>query len=197
MGWIEKLGQEVEAREKQKSEREAAKKTLHKQKRDQAAALYQESGVGVLVQKLTEVLKEDKRLVSYDNLFSLEDHRSGVTPSELPVDTMDIDSMFNKLVFDWNQEVNVTYPLERITRGVYPFTETSSERRKTKNYVYRKKVILVETRPDGNIVFHGAGQTAVSKSQWEKNREALEVAFKAAFDNPCITEWRHSSPAEL
>lgn len=168
MGFIERLEQYEEAealarsqREAELSRKRAAEIALHGRRRLQAGTVYKDSGVIILVREL-------RKFLGLFDVYGAGQHNSSYDP----------DSVCQAIKWDERKTgVEVVYLLA--TRE-----EFAREKRMDR---YEAKFIMVESQPDGNIVFHAAGATTVSEQEWKDNKDALGFALVRAYKNPAIT----------
>lgn len=166
--------------EKDPLRRETEEREYHLQRKSQAIALRRDSGVGILVRKLGEILEVDEvtfkktdgsvgtrsrgSSTGPDNLYMSGSLTTGGLSYGYPdISLTDQDSTLERAIWD----------LERHERG--DFWDT------------KLKFLGVETRPDGNIVFHTQvkSQTEIILEQaWRRNPNILEEALEKAFNNP-------------
>lgn len=168
MGFIEALGQYEAAEVLARSQREAelsrkreTERVLHERRRQQARIVQQDSGVYILVRDFRSFLLESFRNIGGDQRNS-----------------WDPDSACQGVEWDERKTgVEVVYLLA--TRE-----EFAREKRMDR---YKAKFIMIESQPDGNIIFHAAGVTTVSEQEWKDNKDALGLALARAYKNPAIT----------
>lgn len=171
MRFIERLKEEekqIKARQKAEEEeglrRRVAEEERSKQRTKQAERFREESRVGLLVTELGKILKTSGRL-------SRESRRQGGSKTDLGLATDLINQRDPDSVFDlvaWDKKEGGRY------NG------------------YAENYIVVESCPDGSIVFHGGWykssfeSTTIQPTEWRtQNKEQIfNEALEKAFKNP-------------
>lgn len=170
MGFIEKLRQEKEARERAEAERRRlererreitereceqqvlADKQRHEVRRKQAEQFRNESGISTLIEEL-------RTLIPGSNKY----------PGKWPfIRQSDEDSICDKVV--WNIKI-------------------SERHEHTGNY------IVSETLPDGTIKVHGGflDSSGIPRNIWSSNKAVLESALEKAYRHPGVYKWRSTA----
>lgn len=160
MGFIERLRQEKESRERAELERirleRERKEAINKQqqaesqrreaRKNQAQEFYNKSGVNFLIDELTKLT----------NYFA----RGGYNDD---IKQKDKDSVFDGIVWETGERIHID-----TNRTAYPQT-----------------LIVVETCPDGTIQIHGGflGSSTIPLSRWENNKDVLEQALEKAWNH--------------
>lgn len=203
MGFVERLRQEAtadlerqeqlrdqrQAQEIVDAERKAAKKKVSDQRTLNAQRFREESGVYKVVKKLGEFLAIPTIPISVplggegelSTLIGRGGYNQFMPGENYPVSLKDPDSILDTVSWD-----NTHCGTSR--QGSVYYNNTS------------EKHIIVETCPDGTIVFHGCwfGSTTIRASKWQnkapKVREQIfDKALEKAFNHPIICK---SSVAE-
>lgn len=181
MGFIERLRQEdavkalkaeqlkalqkarEESLEREKRSRETTERERHAKRREQAENFRKESGTSLVIDKLAEYLRSTESSI-----------RRGEEVSYSPKDPDSVDDKIK-----WGFEY---HSYSRTYDGYHNFEARSWCDRKS---------IVVETCPDGTIVFHaGRGAASTIKlKEWRspKKEQLFERALEKAFRNPGIT----------
>lgn len=161
----QQLKAQQEAEEKERLESEAAiEKEQHSERRQQAEDFREESGVSVAIKKLGEFLKYSGRGSSNTDLGNIV-HYTPVDP----------DSVFDSV--EWDKEEKHHYSNSPGYGGSpSPF--------------FSEKFFVVETCPDGRIMF-GRGRTTIQVEEWRsKKRDIFDAALEEAFRNPYTNKYR-------
>ncbi len=172
MSFAERIRQLIEVEKQQKAAEEearrqekAAEKELHEQRRQQALAFRQESGVDLLVAELGRFLEEAKR--------GKHDGPSTAEPSEYTehyqcVTRRDADSIFDNVKWDNRRTDRLEYRTEE----------------------YEVKIVAVETCLDGRVIFHAYKDVMVKTEVWRYDRKYLEDALEEAFKRPKVCTYK-------
>lgn len=210
MGFIEKLKQRLEAEaqarqlreeslrfakqteETARIQRESKEAEIHTQRRKQAEAFEQESGIGVLLEEL-------RRLVSMDNSKQWPKGRQRISPPMSWDDYVyrnayEYDSGIAQTYHEGTNQLGSTiklfdtdsiYDVIRWDDGEEKVVKDYSTHERVNRIVHHsRKYIGVETSPDGDIVFHFKTRKSVPRSAWKDNREILESALGEAYGRP-------------
>ena len=183
MGFIERLKEQalVDALKEQQiklqsktAERERlqtkAAETEHRaQRKRQAENFRQESGVGAVVAELGEFFKEFGRGSSSSDLGNIVHY----TP-------VDHDSVFDSV--EWDKEEKHHYSA---SAGWW------FENSHLHSTFFSEKYIVVETCPDGKIIF-GRGRTTIQVKEWRgKNKRGIfDTALENEYNNPKINKYK-------
>lgn len=181
MGFLESLRQQKEAEASVRQQREGALRTakqseeatrqqneelereFHRQRWLQSMEFARESGIGILVQQLKDIIRQDpanKEIYYFeeDELRKLK----GQDPCK-PIPDSQRDS-----VYWWDGE------------------EHPDSKRPRNNYVRHHYInyIDVTTTPDGDVVFHAKSHNPVHVTTWRNDKDCLEAALEEAFTHP-------------
>lgn len=184
MGFIEEFRQEVESKEKQRLEQQAAEQANKRERNNHAKTFRQESGVGVLAEEFARLLKVDNRLtvsahgIGFREGYALWSEKENITPHP-QLKSMDVDSVFEQFLFDKTKTVEEIYA----GYGLY-YDDRYYD-------VYYNKGFLIETRPDGLIVFYGHTEISVPNQTWSLDKRTLENAMEQTFKAPFIQETKY------
>lgn len=189
--------------------REAQEKEYHQQRRQQAETFRQESGIGLLVVELGRFLIEEGRAdtvlqgkSALDRLPSPHNYQC------IHGDSMRLGYTVAPLYDDWGYR-SITYPpISAIDQdsvfdiAMWDFKglagKRSSPGRKGDWEEAEQKFLAVESRPDGNIVFHARKSGIKSNQEWRISSDILDDTLEEAFSNPRIYkfEYHHLVPWE-
>ncbi len=233
MGFIERLRQrlesETQARQqhaeslqlaKQEGEavriqREAGEAEIHTQRRKQAEAFWQESGVGILLDKLEELIKIDS-----SKAWSFKAH---LWPKKKPDPPPDMGEGVDTGAYAYalrpsREEGGLIAAIKPGTQGPNSGSVCEAvswwdgEGKVVKDFSTREavnrlvhqfyKYVGVEASPDGNITFHFKTRKSVPISAWKANRDILENTLGEAYGKPGIytieeRQWTHGPQARM
>lgn len=203
MGFIENLKQRLEvelqtrqqreeslrlarqAEETDQVQREIRERERHKQRRGQAEAFEQESGMGILLDELIELVKMDsskkspkgiQRILpvtsrgSIDQVYDSDEVRclkSAIKPR-------DPDSFYDVIRWDDGQV--------KVARDYSSWEAKRSGQGINRILHHYRKFIGIETTPDGDIIFHSQSRKCVPRAAWKDNRAILEAALGGTYD---------------
>lgn len=190
-------------------QREAQEKEYHRQRSLQAETFRQESGIGLLVVELGRFLieegKTDTILQGKSALKGFPNHHGY---SCIHGDSVRLGYTIAPLYDDWGYR-SITYPpISAVDQdsvfdiAMWDFKglagKRSSPGRKGDWEKAEQKFLAVESRPDGNIVFHARKSGTKSKQEWRASSDILDKALEEAFCNPRIYkfEYHHLVPWE-
>lgn len=200
MGFIERLRQEeaakalreqqrlraqLEAEEKERLQRETAEKERRAQRRQQAERFREESGVGIAVAKLCEVLATPTIPIvhagtasdwgqgpEYTEYVGRGNSSGPTSAGNLPISQKDSDSVFDIVLWDATSH---NYAEAKRHGGFSHHSE---------------KYIAVESCPDGTIVFHGGWfvSTTIRITEWRTNakEQIFDKALEKAYTHPGV-----------
>lgn len=148
---------EIEA----KRQADVAEKEFHEQRRQQAKAVYRDSGAQHLLEEL-------RRLTG---------HGGGGVGEDPP--NIDPDSVCESVV--WDRRKIGTQFLQTHGAGPDGFPPGGE-------YfdVFEVKFIEVVSQPEGNIIFHANRDIIVSKQEWKNSKDILERSLEQSYNNPGI-----------
>ena len=227
MGFVERLRQQKDvaalARSQRDSElatakqaenivrqqREVQEREFHQQRTRQAGTFRQESGVGLLVVELGKFLVESGRADTIlEQRSALTGFPSTHTYSNIHGDSVRLNYTIAPLYDDWGYR-SITYPPIKPTdpdslfdiilwdfKGLVGIR--SGRERKGWWEEAEQKFLAVESRPDGNILFHARKSITKSKQEWRASSGILDKTLEEAFYNPRIYrfEYHHVVPWE-
>ncbi|GEM_PF-5887561 len=178
MTFLERFKRQVEDEEEKRKQKQIAEAVYHKQKREQSIAFRQESGVAVLMESLTPILRTAGRLAgsTHCGTFFKGSWDKGLTPA---LQLNDTDSVYDRIAFD----------RKRSWEWLTGFSYTHYDDRG--HVIYRQKVLLVEVNPDGDVVFYGQQRITVTKQNWFVNKAVLENVLEQIFNKPSYQEERY------
>jgi len=194
MGLVERLKQEKaeeaakvlheqQLKAQQKAEElqaEAIERDRRAQRKQQAERFREESGVGSLIQEVKEIVSgSGYEKIDIKGVLNLED----------PDSAYDF-IVWGSTVIRIGKEEPYVYELEkgtgrRISTWGEPYVYrlgTSTGRRRLVDY--DGKFIVVESQPNGNILFHGNEKTEVLVQDWKNNKSVLGSALEKSYDSP-------------
>lgn len=180
------LQRKREAEETARLQREVQERERHQQCRIQAEEFRQESGVGTLVRTLGEILAGEKFL---DHTISNGPHNREVFRSRGK-------SIGPDYVQDWlvspfkKPAISLTDPDSTLDITIWDIRYVGEQEYDGHWSQGRSKFLAVETRPDGNVVFHSEGRETIQEHTWRTNPTILEEGLERAFSKPGTNEYK-------
>lgn len=178
MGFIERLRQEVDSVEQWRKREDA----FHRQRRDQAANFQLENGIGVLISEFSNLLKASS-IPDFDLSYI------GVQRPVLPQKPLFITGSLDESSLDPDSSLEIA-TWGKINLGI----------RKGAGYklfdLIQQMFLVVETRPDGNIIFHAYKKVTIPTKRWRNKKDVLELALEQSFRKPGMYEYAYYNPAK-
>lgn len=211
MGFIERLRQRITVdnqryqqslihkateRDAQRQEEEKEKE-FHKKRLQQAFGFRKDSGIGDLVAELDRILKEAKvpGMVADPNhsgegesypvegfvdrgdvrgpmtlygIYGYDKEKDAKYTGIAPIVPTDVDSVFDEA--SWDKKT-----IKEGVRGPYGLWDNIECR-----------LLVIETCPDGNLIFHAGKRKTITEQEWRNNKGILDHALEQAFNNPKV-----------
>lgn len=174
------LQRKREAEETERQQRTAQEKEYHQQRRLQAETFRQENGVGILVAELGRFLVEE----IFKGVSKGPDYEIKPPPR-----------------LAWDPVIEITYPSipptdpdSTVDIAIWDMKYLGHHSKGDKGWEEaEQKFLAVETKPDGNVVFHARKSVTKPEREWRINKDILDKALEEAFYNPRIHkfEYRH------
>lgn len=140
-------------------QKEADEKAYHELRKRQAEAIRQDSGVNILVGKLRDII-------------------GGKTYGRgVPNSATDPDSICDGIVWD-----RIKVGTGSVVVGSWEPEGTPPQREDVD--IFEDKFLVVESQPEGNIIFHGKRDLLVQETKWRNNDGMLEDALEQTYNNP-------------
>lgn len=210
MGFIERLIQEEatkaqqlsaqsEAQERERLQREVSEQGYKARRRKQAEDFHQESGVGAKVNELIEFLERSTIPVEarrehdgfYEDYIHYVGREHGGFPSDWEVDEI---FRFGGRSSECSPRCYLPISIQKDPNSIANVVHW--DYMKPKGYGTIKclyKYLVVETNPDGVILFHGGflGSTALQLFQWrtEYKEQIFDKALERAFKRPKLHKY--------
>lgn len=198
MGFVERLRQQKEtetlvrgqreaelvrkrdAEEAVREQKEAREREFHTQRKQQAEAYLQESGIESLISEVGKIIGGSYGWVGdppWSRRFGGGQLSSATSDwRRLPTSATDPDSVSIGIVWDELQKGTKSAPIPTGVSREYGKMEQWSE--------FEGKFFAVETHPDGNIIFHARRDITVPEQKWRSDKGVVDAALEQAYNSP-------------
>lgn len=205
MGFLENLRQRLEtealvksqreeslrlakqAEEVARMQREAREQERHEQRRKQAEVFEQESGMGVLLNEIMELVKMDSSkqspkgiqrilpVISRDGIDLVSNYDSDEIKSlKAAINPRNPDSIYDVIRWDDGQV--------KVVRDYSSWEAKRSGQGINRILHHYRKFIGVETTPDGDIIFHSQSRKSIPRIAWKDSKDILETALGETYE---------------